>query len=105
NIHIKESYKVIPKHGIYIVKATIKTRTVFGMMNIGTNPTIDSNNQQSIEVHFFNFNEAIYNKNLVIELLDRIRDEKKFDSLEQLKNQLQKDKETSLIYLEKFHAK
>ncbi|MAL23846.1 MAG: riboflavin biosynthesis protein RibF [Xanthomarina sp.] len=104
NIHIKESYKLIPKHGVYIVKATIKTQTVFGMMNIGTNPTIDSNNQQSIEVHFFNFNEAIYNKNLVIELLDRIRDEKKFDSLDHLKNQLQKDRLTALQYIEKCHA-
>ncbi|MFV0572230.1 MAG: bifunctional riboflavin kinase/FAD synthetase [Xanthomarina gelatinilytica] len=104
NIHIKETYKLIPKHGVYIVKATIKSQTVFGMMNIGTNPTIDSNNQQSIEVHFFNFNEAIYNKNLVIELLDRIRDEKKFDSLDHLKNQLQKDRQTALQYIEKYHA-
>ncbi|PWK20797.1 bifunctional riboflavin kinase/FAD synthetase [Xanthomarina spongicola] len=104
NLNIKETYKLIPKLGAYIVKTIYKNQTVYGMMNIGTNPTIKSNNQQSIEVHFFNFNESIYNKTLTIELLDRIRDEQKFDSIEDLKIQLQKDKTTSLNYINKHHA-
>lgn len=104
NLYIEESYKIIPKQGVYIVKTTIDHKTVFGMMNIGINPTISVNNEQSIEVHFFNFNQSIYNKALVIELLDRIRDEQKFDSVEDLKIQLQKDKETSLKYIAKHHA-
>jgi len=104
NLNIKETYKLIPKLGAYIVKTIYKNQTVYGMMNIGTNPTIKSNNQQSIEVHFFNFNESIYNKTLTIELLDRIRDEQKFDSIEDLKIQLQKDKITSLNYINKHHA-
>lgn len=104
NLNIKETYKLIPKLGAYIVKTIYKNQTVYGMMNIGTNPTIESNNQQSIEVHFFNFNESIYNKTLTIELLDRIRDEQKFDSIEDLKIQLQKDKITSLNYINKHHA-
>ena len=104
NLNIKETYKLIPKLGAYIVKTIYKNQTVYGMMNIGTNPTIESNNQQSIEVHFFNFNESIYNKTLTIELLDRIRDEQKFDSIEDLKIQLQKDKTTSLNYINKHHA-
>ncbi|GGG35000.1 bifunctional riboflavin kinase/FAD synthetase [Bizionia arctica] len=105
NLHVEESYKLIPKQGVYIVKTTIDNEIVYGMMNIGFNPTINSNNEQSIEIHFFNFNQSIYNKLLVVELLDRFRDEQKFDSVEALKIQLQKDKETSLKYIEKFHAK
>jgi riboflavin kinase/FMN adenylyltransferase len=104
NLSITKAYKLIPKQGVYIIKTTIKDQTVFGMMNIGTNPTISANNDQSIEIHFFNFNQTIYNKSLVIELLDRIRDEQKFDSVDNLKTQLQKDKEISLKHIAKFHA-
>lgn len=105
NLDIKEAYKLIPKQGVYIVKTSINNQIVFGMMNIGLNPTIDSNNKQSIEIHLFNFNESIYHKTLTIELLDRIRDEQKFDSVEDLKIQLQKDKETSLSFIKSNHAR
>ncbi|MCX7548480.1 bifunctional riboflavin kinase/FAD synthetase [Xanthomarina sp. F1114] len=104
NIFIKENYKLIPKQGVYIVKTTIDKQPVYGMMNIGYNPTIDSNNEQSIEVHFFNFNQLIYNQSLVIQLLDRIRDEQKFESVNELKAQLERDKETSLKYIAEQHA-
>src|SRR5690606_34212387 len=104
NLHIEETYKLIPKQGVYIVKPTIDHQLVFGMMNIGFNPTTDIDKKQKIEVHFFNFNQSIYNISLVIELLDRIRDEHKFDSVNDLKAQLQKDQETSLKYLAKHHA-
>jgi riboflavin kinase/FMN adenylyltransferase len=90
NIRIEEPYKLIPKNGVYVVKANIKDAIVFGMMNIGTNPTVDGK-VQSIEVHFFNFNQDIYGKILEVEILERLRDEQKFDSLEDLKNQLSKD--------------
>jgi riboflavin kinase/FMN adenylyltransferase len=104
NLSITETYKLIPKQGVYIVKTTFKNQTVFGMMNIGTNPTIDIKNEQTIEIHFFNFNQTIYNKTLVIELLERIRDEEKFDSVDDLKTQLQKDEDTSKKYIAKLHA-
>ena len=104
NLHIEEDYKLIPKQGVYIAKTTINNHVVYGMMNIGFNPTIDSNNKQSIEIHLFTFNEIIYNENLVIELLDRIRDEQKFESVNDLKIQLQEDKKTSLKYIKKYHA-
>ncbi|GAA4895477.1 bifunctional riboflavin kinase/FAD synthetase [Flaviramulus aquimarinus] len=103
NIDIKEDYKIIPKQGSYIVSATIKGTLVYGMMNIGMNPTVNGN-KQTIEVHFFNFDEDIYNENIQIELLHRIRDEKKFESVEALKLQLAKDKETALDYITKHHA-
>jgi len=59
NINIKESYKLIPKNGVYVVKAKIEDAAIFGMMNIGINPTVDGK-VQSIEVHFFNFSKDIY---------------------------------------------
>lgn len=90
NLHIKEDYKLIPKEGVYIVRGTVENKTVHGMMNIGTNPTVEGKHQ-TIEVHFFNFDHDIYNEKIKVELLDRIRDEHKFESVELLKEQLKKD--------------
>ena len=95
NIHIEETYKLIPKTGAYVVKSDIEDVSVYGMMNIGYNPTV-SGTTKSIEVHFFDFNEDLYNLELQIDILDRLRDEFKFESVEALKEQLSKDKTTSL---------
>lgn len=98
NIDISESYKLIPKTGVYIVKSVINEVTVFGMMNIGNRPTVNGE-YQTIEVHFFDFNEDLYHKELTIELLYFLRDEQKFDSVNDLIIQLKKDKESSLNYI------
>ncbi len=98
NLKIEESYKLIPKNGVYIIQSTINNRLVFGMMNIGYNPTVNGEGQ-SIEIHFFDFKENLYDKKIQIQVLKRIRDEEKFDSLEQLTQQLEKDKSTALNYL------
>lgn len=95
NIKIKESYKLIPKNGVYVVKSTIEEKTYHGMMNIGFNPTVEGK-EKSIEVHFFDLNQDLYDKKLKVELLHHLRDEHKFDSLEALKAQLLKDKQTAL---------
>ncbi|SDW22065.1 riboflavin kinase / FMN adenylyltransferase [Lutibacter oricola] len=94
NLFIKEDYKLIPKTGAYVVKSTIEDKTVFGMMNIGYRPTVSGKNQ-TIEINFFNLNKDLYNKNLRVEVLHFLRDEKKFDSIEALKTQLKVDKENS----------
>jgi riboflavin kinase / FMN adenylyltransferase len=99
NLHVEESYKLIPKNGSYIVKSDIEGETVFGMMNIGINPTVNGE-EQSIEVHFFNFDKDIYNKKIEVQLLERLRDEQKFNSLGSLKAQLFKDKKQSLDYIQ-----
>jgi riboflavin kinase/FMN adenylyltransferase len=98
NIKIKEEYKIIPKQGSYIVKSILNKKEVYGMMNIGMNPTVNGD-KQSIEVHFFDFYEDIYGKTIKIDLLERIRDEEKFESLEALKLQLVKDKDTALKFI------
>ena len=100
NIHIKESYKLIPKNGVYIVKGNYNGTTIFGMMNIGNRPTVNGENQ-TIEINFFDFDEDIYNEIISIEILDFIRDEQKFDSLNLLKSQLNKDQQTSLDFISK----
>ncbi len=91
NIHIEESYKLIPKNGAYVVKSNMNNNVVYGMMNIGYNPTV-SGTEKSIEVHFFDFNEDIYFKKIQVSIIDRLRDEHKFESVSALQNQLAKDK-------------
>lgn len=102
NIHIKESYKLIPKDGVYVVKSKIENRTIYGMMNIGTNPTVGGKTR-SIEVHFFDYNKDIYGKEFKIEFLKRLRNEQKFKNLDALKSQLAKDKYAALDLINKNH--
>jgi riboflavin kinase/FMN adenylyltransferase len=99
NIQINESYKLLPKNGVYIVSSEINDIQYFGMMNIGNNPTLGEN-EQSIEVHYFDMSENIYNEKLKISILEHIRDERKFNSLPDLQAQLEKDKLFSLNYIQ-----
>jgi len=101
NIHIEEDYKIIPKQGAYIVKTKINNKTVYGMMNIGKNPTV-LGNKQTIEAHFLDFNGDIYDDILSVELLEYIRDEKKFENIEALKEQLRRDKQQVLHYIQSY---
>lgn len=90
NIEVSEDYKLIPKTGVYIVKSSIENKNIYGMMNIGNRPTVDGNNQ-TIEVNFFDFKEDLYGKELNIELLYFLREEQKFNSVDDLVIQLKKD--------------
>ncbi|XRE43088.1 FMN adenylyltransferase [Tenacibaculum discolor] len=101
NIDIPEDYKLIPKTGVYVVKSTIDNTTIYGMMNIGNRPTVDGEHQ-TIEVHYFNFNQNLYGKELTIELLYYLRDEQKFDSVSGLIFQLKKDKQNSMLFLKSY---
>ncbi|WP_299258459.1 bifunctional riboflavin kinase/FAD synthetase [uncultured Aquimarina sp.] len=98
NLHIEEDYKLIPKKGVYVVKSQINNKTYFGMMNIGNNPTVNGKHQ-TIETHFFDASFNLYEKKIQIEMLIRIRDEKKFDSIEALKNAMQEDEDYSREYI------
>lgn len=99
NIEIPEDYKLIPKNGVYIVTANVNKQTVFGMMNIGVKPTLGEN-KLSIEVHLLNFNNDIYNQKIQVNILERVRDEQKFDSFEALKLQLETDKQNAINYFD-----
>lgn len=107
NLFIEESYKLIPKNGVYVVNADINGKTVSGMMNIGYNPTVNGTQNRpagrrgSIEIHFFDFEQDLYDQSIQVNILQRIRDEHRFDSVEELQKQLEKDRETSISVLSK----
>jgi len=94
NISINKDM-VIPKVGIYATKVYVNGQTYYGATNIGYNPTVNGEGL-SIETNILEFNEDIYGKVITIEFLERIRDEKKFNGIEELKKQLQKD--TNFVY-------
>ncbi len=98
NLFIAEKYKLIPKNGVYVVKSILNDKLFYGMMNIGFNPTVNGSSK-SIEIHFFDFKEDLYDQNIQVDIIERIRDEHKFNSLEELKTQLLKDKETSIAII------
>ena len=100
NIYVAENYKLIPKFGVYIVKSIIENKVVFGIMNIGIKPTI-GDETATIEVHFLDFDADLYDKKLTISILEFIRDEQKFDSLEALKSQIQADKIFAIDFINK----
>lgn len=92
---------LVPKVGIYVTKVYVKDKVYAGATNIGYNPTVNGD-KISIETNILEFNEDIYGQVIKVEFLERIRDEKKFASLDELKNQLKKD--TNYVY-EKYICK
>jgi riboflavin kinase / FMN adenylyltransferase len=98
NLDIKEPYKLIPKTGVYVIKTIINAVLYTGMMNIGFNPTVKGK-YQTIEAHLFDFNKDLYGKKVTIELLFFLREEQKFNSIEDLIIQLKLDKVNALFYL------
>ncbi len=100
NILIEDDYKIIPKDGVYYIRTKIYNKLYNGMMNIGHRPTI-GNKAKSIEVNLFNFNRDIYDKIISIDVVVKIRDEKKFSSINALKAQLAKDEEYCLRLINK----
>ena len=98
NLAIQENYKLIPQNGVYIVKSSIDNKLVYGMMNIGFNPTVNGQNR-SIEVHYFDFDADLYSKEIRVSILHRIRSEQKFPTFDLLKAQLEKDKQVAISYL------
>ncbi len=98
NLKIQENYKLIPQNGVYIVKSVINEQTVFGMMNIGFNPTVNGQNQ-TIEIHYFDFDADLYHQKIRVSILQRIRSEQKFESVDLLKAQLETDKQMAISYL------
>lgn len=91
NIQLFDSEKLIPKTGVYLTEVTVGGADYYGMMNIGYNPTTDSDNKLKLEVNIFNFDRDIYGEPIAVKLLERIRDEEKFNSIEELKNKIKSD--------------
>jgi riboflavin kinase/FMN adenylyltransferase len=96
NVQVKDPYKLIPAHGIYAVCAQLGNLRYNGMMSIGVNPSISDDNKTTIEVNIFDFDKEIYGETLSILFKQKIRDEKKFESIALLKKAIASDKEKVL---------
>ncbi|RMB63373.1 bifunctional riboflavin kinase/FAD synthetase [Dokdonia sinensis] len=99
NLAIAESYKLIPAQGVYIVQSFIEGINIYGMMNIGTNPTVGGHDQ-TVETYFFDFDADLYGRDIEIQVLKRIREEKHFNSVEELIVAMKKDESFSRAYIE-----
>lgn len=94
NIHIPNDYKLIPHDGVYAVEAKVDGQLYKAMLNIGNRPTVDGS-KKTVEAHLFDFQGDLYNKLITVYFREFIREERKFESLEALKNQLIRDQKTA----------
>lgn len=101
NLQVDKPYKLIPKNGVYIVQSLVDGEETFGLMNIGTNPTVGGL-KRTIETYFLDIDKDLYGKKLQIELLAKIREEEKFDSIESLQSAIKKDEAFARKYIENY---
>lgn len=94
NLQTEDKGKIIPGIGVYAVRVHLNNKQYKGMMNIGNRPTLQSDGETSLEVNIIDFEGDIYNRTLKIEFIDKIRDEMKFKSVQDLTEQLEKDRDT-----------
>ena len=96
NLQLDEPEKLLPAIGVYAVKILADGKNYSGMLNIGNRPTLENGNAISIEAHIINFDRNIYNQTIEVGFIQKIRDERKFDSVNELIEQLTKDREMVL---------
>ena len=99
NMQLYEPLKLVPGNGVYFVKVKVLDRELYGMCNIGCRPTVGAGNARTIETNIFGFDEDIYGLDIDITFIARIREERKFDSLTELKAQLELDRDECLAIL------
>ena len=99
NMQLYEPLKLVPGNGVYFVKVETLDRKLYGMCNVGCRPTVGTGNARTIETNIFDFDEDIYGLDLKVTFLARIREEIRFDSLESLRMQLEKDRDSCLTIL------
>ena len=88
-----DTNKLIPADGVYAVRVTVNQNNYLGMLNIGYRPTMNNGRERSIEVHILDFKGDLYGKDIMVEFAHRLRDERTFANLDELTEQLRKDKE------------
>ncbi len=99
NVHVKEHYKLVPADGIYAAKVLVGQQNYQGMLYIGNRPSVNGAAERKIEVNIFDFSEDIYGQNIRLHLIEKIRGDAKFDTLEALSRQLAQDKIRALQVL------
>jgi len=101
NLKLFTDEKLIPKSGVYISKVNLNNQIYHGITNIGQRPTLENTSHLHIETHIFNFHEDIYDQTIQVFPLVYIRQEQKFNSLDELSSQIEKDKQFALEYITK----
>ena len=98
NIQVAEDYKLIPAIGVYVVGVTVKGKDFYGMLSVGTNPTVGGT-EKTVEVYIFDFNDTIYDEEITVRFLTKIRDEEHFGSIDLLIEALKNDEVFSRNFL------
>ncbi len=98
NIQVAEDYKLIPAIGVYVVGVTVKGKDYYGMLSVGTNPTVGGT-EKTVEVYIFDFNDTIYDEEITVRFLTKIRDEENFGSIDLLIEALKNDEVFSRNFL------
>ena len=93
-----EKYKLIPADGVYVVRVFLKNKIFKGLLSIGNRPTVTDSNEKRVEVFLLDFDREIYSEELKIEFHHKIRDDLKFESIEALVEQMNKDKDFAIQY-------
>ena len=103
NLELREDNKLIPMNGVYLVRVTLETESnlYYGVANIGLRPTFNHVNEPITEVYILNFKKEIYGKNITVEFINRLRDEKKFSSKEELEKSIKLDVEKAIELINK----
>ena len=101
NIHVEDKTKLIPSNGVYAVKVKWQNKWYDGMLNIGVRPTLNGESDRRVEVHVLGIDADFYDNLITVRFVTRIRDEMKFGSTEELKEQIGKDQIRILNILEK----
>ena len=96
NMQMYEPLKLVPGNGVYFVRVETLGRKLYGMCNVGYRPTVGAGNARTIETNIFDFNEDIYGLDIKLTFVSKIRDEVKFDSLDALRSQLERDRDACL---------
>ncbi len=99
NMQLYEPLKLVPENGVYFVKVRTLGRSFHGMCNIGYRPTVGSGNGRTIETNIFGFDEDIYGLDMDITFMARIREERCFDSLDELRKQLERDRDACMALI------
>lgn len=99
NLQLKDDRKLLPATGVYAVKVFLDGQEYGGMLNIGVRPTVSCSGIVRIEVHILGFNHDIYGREIRVSLLGRIRGERKFNDISELKQQLARDQKDTMSFL------
>ncbi|GAK99041.1 bifunctional riboflavin kinase/FAD synthetase [Nonlabens ulvanivorans] len=100
NLKVSETYKLLPKNGVYITSSIIDGTEVYGMTNIGFNPTVSDGSQKTIETFYLDFNADLYNSEIELFFHKRLRDEVRFNSIEELKAAMKEDELKTRTYVQ-----